>query len=94
MFQASGARRLGFGRAEEEGAVGESPHLNTRGFFVNVAHPVVGEHPYPGLGPVISDQEFKIEKPAPLLGQHNWEIFNQLGFKRKELSLLRSNGII
>ena len=94
LFQASGERRLVFGMAQDAGDLVECPHLNSRGFFVNVDHPVVGEHPYPGLGPVISDQEFKIEKPAPLLGQHNWQIFNQLGFKRKELSLLRSNGII
>jgi len=94
LFQASGERRLVFGMAQDAGDLVECPHLDSRGFFVNVDHPIVGEHRYPGLGPVISDQEFKIEKPAPLLGQHNWEIFNQLGFKRKELTLLRSNGII
>ena len=94
LFQASGERRLVFGMAQDAGDLVECPHLDSRGFFVNVDHPIVGENRYPGLGPVISDQEFKIEKPAPLLGQHNWEIFNQLGFKRKELTLLRSNGII
>ena len=94
LFQASGERRLVFGMAQDAGDLVECPHLDSRGFFVTVDHPIVGENRYPGLGPVISDQEFKIEKPAPLLGQHNWEIFNQLGFKRKELTLLRSNGII
>ena len=94
LFQASGERRLVFGMAQDAGDLVECPHLDSRGFFVTVDHPVVGKNRYPGLGPVISDQEFKIEKPAPLLGQHNWEIFNQLGFKRKELTLLRSNGII
>ena len=94
LFQASGERRLVFGMAQDAGDLVECPHLDSRGFFVNVDHPIVGANRYPGLGPVISDQEFKIEKPAPLLGQHNWEIFNQLGFKRKELTLLRSNGII
>ena len=94
LFQASGERRLVFGMAQDAGDLVECPHLDSRGFFVNVDHPIVGQNRYPGLGPVISDQEFKIEKPAPLLGQHNWEIFNQLGFKRKELTLLRSNGII
>ena len=94
LFQASGERRLVFGMAQDAGDLVECPHLDSRGFFVNVDHPIVGGNRYPGLGPVISDQEFKIEKPAPLLGQHNWEIFNQLGFKRKELTLLRSNGII
>ena len=94
LFQASGERRLVFGMAQDAGDLVGCPHLDSRGFFVTVDHPIVGENRYPGLGPVISDQEFKIEKPAPLLGQHNWEIFNQLGFKRKELTLLRSNGII
>ena len=94
LFQASGERRLVFGMAQDAGDLVECPHLDSRGFFVNVDHPIVGENRYPGLGPVISDQEFKIEKPAPLLGQHNWEIFKELGFKRKELTLLRSNGII
>ena len=94
LFQASGERRLVFGMAQDSGDLVECPHLDSRGFFVNVDHPVVGENKYPGLGPLISGQEFKIENPAPLLGQHNCEIFNQLGFNRKDLGLLRSNGII
>jgi crotonobetainyl-CoA:carnitine CoA-transferase CaiB-like acyl-CoA transferase len=47
------------------------------------------------MGPKLSDQEFEIERPAPLLGQHNAEVFcKELGYTKEDLVNLRELGVI
>lgn len=95
LFQASGERRLVFGMAQDAGDLFECPQLRARGFFVNVDHPVAGRAQYPGMGPKLSDQEFEISRPAPLLGQHNAEVLcDELGYAKEDLVNLRELGII
>ena len=90
LFQASGERRLVFGMAQDAEDLLQCPHLRERGFFVEVDHPVAGRAQYPGTGPVLSEVEFEIGRPAPLLGQHNREIYcDELGFSPDDLVNLR-----
>ena len=95
LFQASGERRLVFGMAQDAGDLIDCSHLTARDFFVNVDHPVAGSGKYPGPGPNLSGFEFQISRPAPLLGQHNAEVFcGELGYSSLELVQLRAAGII
>lgn len=95
LFQASGERRLVFGMAQDAGDVYECPHLQERGFFELVDHPVAGPASYPGMGPRLSDSFAADPSPAPLLGQHNREILGgRLGISDADLVSLRANGII
>ena len=95
LFQASGERRLVFGMAQDAGDLYDCPQLNARGFFVEVDHPVAGKAKYAGMGPIFSEGEFQIRRPAPLLGQHNAEIFcDELGMSSQELVSLRAMGAI
>ena len=58
-------------------------------------HPVVGRAEYPGMGPKLSGLDFEIRMPAPLLGQHNTEVYcDELGYTRDDLVTLREMGII
>jgi crotonobetainyl-CoA:carnitine CoA-transferase CaiB-like acyl-CoA transferase len=95
LFQASGEKRLVFGMAQDAGDLFDCPHLRHRGFFLEVDHPVVGSAYYPGLGPRLSDRDFQIRRPAPLLGQHNAEIYvEELGLSADEMGQLAAAGII
>jgi crotonobetainyl-CoA:carnitine CoA-transferase CaiB-like acyl-CoA transferase len=95
LFQASGERRLVFGMAQDAGDLFTCPHLRERGFFVEVDHPVAGKAEYPGLGPRLSEMEFTVGRPAPLLGQHNTEIYvDELRYTTEELVRLRAAGVI
>ena len=95
LFQASGERRLVFGMAQDAGDLVDCPHLAAREFFVNVDHPVAGSGMYPGSGPHLSGSDFQIGRPAPLLGQHNSEVFcGELGYSSLDLVQLRAGGII
>ena len=95
LFQASGEKRLVFGMVQDAGDLYHCPHLRERGFFVEVEHPVAGTADYPGLGPRLSNMEYQVSRPAPLLGQHNQEIFcDELGFSKEDLAVLRQMVVI
>ena len=95
LHQASGERRLVFGMAQDAGDLHECPHLHEREFFRTVAHPVAGEADYPGMGPRLSGVEYKVRRHAPLLGQHNSEIYgDELGCSADELAQLKALGAI
>ena len=95
LFQASGERRLVFGMAQDAGDLADCPHLAAREFFINVEHPVAASGKYPGPGPHLSEFDFQIGRPAPLLGQHNSEVFcGELGYSSLDLVQLRAGGII
>jgi crotonobetainyl-CoA:carnitine CoA-transferase CaiB-like acyl-CoA transferase len=72
----------------------KDPHLNARGFWVKIDHPVVGEVTYPGAPMDMSEGGFQVRMPAPLLGQHNVEVYGKLGYKREDLVRLRATGVI
>ena len=100
LHQASGERRLVFGMAQDAGDLHECPHLRERDFFRMVNHPVAGAADYPGMGPRLSGPdslpiEYEVRRPAPLLGQHNGEIYgDELGRSAGELAQLRALGAI
>ena len=95
LFQASGESRLVFGMAQDAEDLYNCPHLEDRGFFTQVDHPVAGNARYPGMGPNLSGMDFEIRRPAPLLGQHNAEVFCQeLGYSAEDLVNLRGLGVI
>ena len=72
-----------------------NPQFHERGFFVEEEHPVAGKLTYPGAPCKLSETPWAIRYPAPLLGQHNEEIYcNRLGYSREELASLHDAGVI
>ena len=69
-------------------------HLNERGFWVKIDHPVTGKVTYPGAPMDMSEGGFQVRMPAPLLGQHNVEVYGKLGYSRQDLVRLRATGVI
>jgi formyl-CoA transferase len=70
------------------------PYLKERGMFVTVEHPVRGPVPMPGFPLKMSASSVPI-LPAPLLGQHNEEVYGTLlGLPAEELERLRERGVI
>ncbi len=72
-----------------------SPQLKERRFFEEIDHPKTGPLQYPTRAYKFSDLGLSPTQPAPLLGQHNEEIFcGQLGLPREELAQMRRGGVI
>ncbi len=71
-------------------------HLKARGFFATVEHPELGESiVYPGGPYMLSETPWRIARRAPLLGEHNLEIYHQeLGIPKERLALLMTAGAI
>lgn len=66
----------------------KDPHLNERGHLVEVTHPEAGTHRHAGPMYKLSSTELPV-KPAPLLGQHNMEIYKDLlGYSDAEIEHL------
>lgn len=72
----------------------EDQHLNAREYFVNMKHPVLGELKYPGPPFKMMESPWQIRDPAPLIGEHNEEIYRALGFLQQDLVTLKAAGVI
>jgi crotonobetainyl-CoA:carnitine CoA-transferase CaiB-like acyl-CoA transferase len=72
----------------------KDPHYNQRGFWVEIDHPEAGSFKYPGAPFKMSETPFRVKRPAPLLGEHNEEILQGLGYSREEIVRLYQLGII
>ena len=71
-----------------------SRQLMAREFFQTIDHPAVGKALYPGAPFRIQGDTWRHGR-APLLGEHNWEIYGgRLGLSTGDLARLRGAGII
>jgi len=69
--------------------------IAARGYFVAVDRAVVGTHLYPGSVPRFSRTPLKSDDPAPLLGEHNADVFQRLlAMSDAEIAELESAGVI
>ncbi len=68
--------------------------LAARNYFVEVDHPAAGKFKYPGAPMRMSQTPFAIRRPAPMLGQHNAEIFGELGYDSNDFAVLSAAGVI
>ena len=72
----------------------EEPHLNARGIWETVPHPVAGAHPEIGPFALFSRTPIHIRMPAPCLGEHNEFVFGKLlGMSKEEIRTLEEKGI-
>jgi crotonobetainyl-CoA:carnitine CoA-transferase CaiB-like acyl-CoA transferase len=72
------------------------PHLAERGFFREVQHPELGKSLlYPGAPFQLGETPWRMDRRAPLPGEHNEEIYREeLGLSVKELESLKKQGVI
>ena len=69
--------------------------MAARGFFVDVEHQEGGKLKYPGVPYRSSEIRLEVPVAAPLLGQHNEEIYcGRLGYTNQDLVKLKEAGVI
>jgi crotonobetainyl-CoA:carnitine CoA-transferase CaiB-like acyl-CoA transferase len=72
----------------------EDPHYAERKYWKEVDHPMTGKVLYPGAPYRAEEMPWDVRRPAPLLGQHNEEVYGALGYHREDLVKLKENGVI
>lgn len=74
--------------------VRNDPHVKARNSLWELDYPGLGKYPVPGLAPRFSTIEVQKNR-APLLGEHNREIFGEmLGYTAEQLEQLQRSHVI
>ena len=72
-----------------------NPHFQERGLYSEIEHPALGAEPVFNLMWRLSRTPPRIQRHAPLLGEHNNEVFcGLLGLQEAELSRLQEEQVI
>jgi CoA:oxalate CoA-transferase len=73
----------------------EDPHIRYRNMLVEIDQPEVGRMVITGSPIRLSETPGEVYAPAPLLGEHTYEILrNVLGYKEEEIDELRREDVI
>ena len=71
------------------------PQVESRGFLEDVEHPEIGRFKFPATPYKLSRTPWRLEHRAPLLGEHNDEVYgHRLGYSREDLVRMRATGTI
>jgi crotonobetainyl-CoA:carnitine CoA-transferase CaiB-like acyl-CoA transferase len=70
------------------------PHTLARDMVIDLVHPGAGPIKNLGVPVKLSETPGAVDRPAPLLGEHNATILAELGYDERERQALRAAGII
>jgi benzylsuccinate CoA-transferase BbsE subunit len=96
VYHAAQQRGFTWGVVRAPEALLDDAHLRDRNFWKEVEHPELGRSfVYPGEAAICNGSPWRISRRAPLIGEHNTEIFcDELGLSRSELCVLMENRVI
>ncbi|MDY6893572.1 MAG: CoA transferase [Chloroflexota bacterium] len=70
------------------------PHFEKRDYWIEVDHPYTGKLKYPGHLIKSEETPWLMRRRAPLLGEHNAEIYSELGYSKQDMVRLRELDVI
>ncbi len=95
LFREGQAHRIPVGIVNTLSDLPSLPQFVARRYMVPVRHPVLGKVMQPGAPFHADGYPWRIERPAPTLGQHNDEVFRKmLGHTRSDIERWRATGVI
>ena len=95
LFPAAAEKRMLFGLVQTPTELADCPQLESREFYRETEHPVIGRIKVPAELFRMTPAGYQLRMAAPTLGQHNEEIFVEgLGYDRATLSVMRQLDVI
>jgi crotonobetainyl-CoA:carnitine CoA-transferase CaiB-like acyl-CoA transferase len=73
----------------------DDPNLAVRGFWAPIEHPELQTAiPYPKQFARSSENEMATRSRAPLIGEHNAEVYSELGLSQERIKELEKSGVV
>ena len=73
----------------------QDENLKERNFWIQIEHPELGTRiPYPRQFAKMSEKPISTRFRAPLTGEHNREIYSEIGLTDRDLDVLKQKGVI
>jgi benzylsuccinate CoA-transferase BbsE subunit len=95
LYEGALARRILLAPCNDAAEIAAHPQLASRGFFEQVEVPVLGRTvQHPGSFVRTGEGDLRVRGPAPRIGEHNDEVYGELGLSSSELAELRTEGVI
>lgn len=96
VYHAAQSRGFTWGAVRAPEALLDDGHLHDRNFWKQVEHPELGRSfVYPGEAAIYNGSPWRIARRAPLIGEHNAEIFcGELKLSAGELVVLAENRVV
>jgi len=95
LYRAAQEHRIPFAPINTMRSLYESEHLHQRNFFVEVDRAGAGKLRLPGMPSQYGNSHWAIRRAAPLLGEHNEQIFcGELGLTTNRLTALHQAGVV
>ena len=95
VYEGAQRKRLLFGIVSTPEDIAKNPQLQHRKWLTPIEHPELQDTlQYPGPPYRLSETPWAIRRRPPLLGEHNSEIYSDLGVKEDELERLHAAGVI
>ncbi len=95
LYEQALARRIMLAPCNDAREISEQPQLRSRELFVTIEYPELGaaiEHP--GFFAKSSRGDLGIRRRAPRTGEHNAEVYGELGLGADDLAQLGAEGVI
>jgi crotonobetainyl-CoA:carnitine CoA-transferase CaiB-like acyl-CoA transferase len=95
LYEEGQKRRIAVTPINTVGEFMNSAQVQVRQIFTDMEHPVIGKYAHFGPVPRFSESPGRVTRTAPLIGEHNKEIYcGELGMSNADLIALRSSGVI
>ena len=95
IFESAQEWRFPWAMVQDPEDLANCPQLASRDYYIEMEHPRTGRVKYPGPLCRMTETPWQAIRPAPLLGQHNDEIYGRfLNYEEKELTGLKARGVI
>jgi crotonobetainyl-CoA:carnitine CoA-transferase CaiB-like acyl-CoA transferase len=95
LFEEGIKRRILVAPMQNSQEVAEDPQLQYRDFWMKVEHPELNDEvTYVGPSIGLSETPIRVYRRAPLIGEHNKEIYGEIGLTGPEMTKYREEGTI
>lgn len=95
LYEGGQKRRLLWGIVSTPEDIAKSPQMEYREWITAVEHPEIGETlRYPGTPYRMSETPWAINRRPPLVGEHNREVYSEIGLSEAEMAGLEAKGVV